>query len=126
VDGFAQPENIEKTLKLAKVLMIIALLRLIRLTDFLKELNIWNNLTKALTVLSGPFFALSITLWYVYMIYASVGVVWFGGKVTMENYALLEALEPDIEGNDYWQYLNFNDYGMAMNTLFAIMALNDW
>jgi predicted nucleic acid-binding protein len=79
----------EGEIVVAKILMVIALVRLVRLIDFLKELKVWLNLVKALDVLSGPFFALSITLWYIYMIYASLGVLWFGGKVNEDNFPLL-------------------------------------
>ena len=111
---------------MAKILLMVALCRLLRLTDFLKELTVWNNLVTSLTVLAGPFYSLSLSLWYIYMIFASVGVVWFGGKVSATKWPMLVALEPDLDGNDYWQYLNFNDFGMGINTLFAFMALNDW
>ena len=33
---------------------------------------------------------------------------------------------PDFEYESSWLYLNFNDYVMALNTLFGIMWQNDW
>ena len=33
---------------------------------------------------------------------------------------------PDFEYSPDWLYLNFNDYVMALNTLFGIMWQNDW
>ena len=33
---------------------------------------------------------------------------------------------PEFEYESSWLYLNFNDYVMALNTLFGIMWQNDW
>jgi len=59
-------------------------------------------------------------LYSLYLIYASIGVEFFGGMINQESVtALIEEYGDDID--ESWLYLNFNDYTMALNTLFGMM-----
>ena len=63
-----------------------------------------------------------MALYSLYLIYASLGIMWFGGLINTET---IEGFDEDIV-DESWVYLNFNDFIMAMNTLFGFMWQNDW
>ena len=52
-------------------------------------------------------------------------MAWFGGRISNDSIKLLIEEAPDIISYE-WVYLNFNDFIMAMNTLFGFMWQNDW
>ena len=60
------------------------------------------------------------------MIYACMGMYLFGGKINTNEMNRLVDKYPEFEYEEDWLYLNFNDYVMALNTLFGIMWQNDW
>ena len=72
-----------------------------------------------------PFFNFSLTLYSLYLIYACIGLEFFGGKINEEFIANLTDEQADIIDSS-WLYLNFNDYVMSLNTLFGLMWQNDW
>jgi hypothetical protein len=45
------------------------------------ELQMWRNLAKALNAFINPFFRIIITMYSMYVIYASLGMMAFGGKI---------------------------------------------
>jgi hypothetical protein len=59
----------------------------LRLTQFLEELEFWANLVRAIKALSVPFFKLGIAWFYIYNLYTTIGVRWFGGKISKNNIA---------------------------------------
>lgn len=61
-----------------------------------------------------------MTLYSLYLIYASIGQIFFGGLINTESITTFK----DVE--ESWVYLNFNDFIMSMNTLFGFMWQNDW
>ena len=69
-----------------------------------------------------PFTNLLMALYSLYLIYASLGIMWFGGLISRET---IKTFNLDIV-DEAWVYLNFNDFIMAMNTLFGFMWENDW
>lgn len=100
------------------------LLRALRMTALLNEIDLWRNFIRTIAALLRPFFNFSITLYSLYMIYASIGVSAFGGTLSQTRITELAAEDDTIDTT--WLYLNFNDYMMALNTLFGIMWQNDW
>ena len=48
--------------------------------------------------------------------------MWFGGLINRQT---IKTFNLDIV-DESWVYLNFNDFIMAMNTLFGFMWENDW
>ena len=75
--------------------------------------------------MSVPFFKLFVAWYYIYNLYATVGMRLFGGKISRDNITELQLMYPgDIDAD--WVYLNYNDYASGMMSLFGIMALNDW
>jgi hypothetical protein len=80
----------------------------------------------SLSALAVPAMQLSITLYYLYMIYGTLGVIWFGGKISEEDIIAWNAEDPSLDLDTEWVFLNFNDFGSAINSLFGMMALNDW
>jgi hypothetical protein len=58
------------------------------------------------------------------MIYGTLGVIWFGGKINTISISEWNAEDDGIDLD--WVFLNYNDFGSAINSLFGMMALNDW
>ena len=84
----------------------------------------WRNMMRSLQALAVPFLSLGVTLYYVYMIWATMGVSFFGGKINELTIDGLIVINDDYSRD--WVWLGCNDYGGALYTWFAIMALNDW
>ena len=103
---------------------MLIILRTLRLGDLLNELSLWRNMMRALQALSVPFFNLGVSMYFIYMLFAIIAVRWLGGRISTANINELVALDDNI--NSLWIWLNMNDYGAAINTLFGIMTLNDW
>lgn len=96
------------------------LLRSLRMTSLLNEIILWRNFARTIKALVRPFFNFSVTLYSLYLIYACIGLEFFGGKNNVQEINYLVAnYENDID--ESWLYLNFNDYVMSLNTLFGMM-----
>ena len=67
-----------------------------------------------------PLSRLSVTFGSLFFVYAAVGVSLFGGLISVSDLDAQEEFDPA------WVYLNFNDFLMALNTLFGIMWQNGW
>ena len=90
-------------------------------------MEIWRNFIRTLGALFKPFMNFSLTLYSLYLIYACIGLEFFGGKINQEFMtSIAENPEYADEVSPDWLYLNFNDFIMSMNTLFGLMWLNDW
>lgn len=59
------------------------LLRALRMTALLNEIDLWRNFIRTIKALLRPFFNFSITLYSLYMIYASLGISFFGGTISL-------------------------------------------
>ena len=107
------------------VISLGILVRSLRVSALLNEMEIWRNFIRTIRALFKPFMNFSLTLYSLYLIYASIGLEFFGGKINVEFMTRMQAdYADDISEN--WILLNFNDYIMSMNTLFGMMWLNDW
>ena len=95
-------------------------MRSLRTSALLNEMEIWRNFIRTISALFKPFMNFSLTLYSLYLIYASIGLEFFGGKVNQEFITAAIEKYPDDISED-WVYLNFNDYIMSMNTLFGMM-----
>jgi hypothetical protein len=94
------------------------------MADLLAELEIWRNLVRAMRALIKPSLNLVLTLYFIYMMYGTLGVRFFGGKISTANIPALQKTYDFIEPD--WVYMNYNDFGSAVVSLFGMMALNDW
>lgn len=61
---------------------MVILLRALRLTSLLNEIDLWRNFIRTIRALLRPFFNFSVTLYSLYMIYASIGMIVFGGAIS--------------------------------------------
>lgn len=68
-----------------------------------------------------PFLYMLACLYLVYYLFAIVGIYGLGGVIRQPNFHS----EGGIPNNLYY-LVNFNDLGMAMNTLYAFMIINNW
>lgn len=57
------------------------LLRSLRASALLNEMEIWRNFIRTIRALFKPFLNFSLTLYSLYLIYAAIGLELFGGKV---------------------------------------------
>ena len=108
-----------------EIQQLIILVRSLRITSFLMELQVWRNFLKAIQAFISPFLRIIMTLYSLYVIYASIGIMLFGGLINYESIKVLAANSNDVVDTE-WVYLNFNDFYMAFNTLFGMMWENDW
>ena len=95
------------------------LIRVMRVTSILNEVTLWRNFVRTLRALMKPFFNFGATLYSLYLIYASMGLEFFGGKINRQF--MQEMADKGFDFEDSWVYLNFNDFIMSLNTLFSIM-----
>ena len=68
---------------------LIILFRSLRVTSLLNEVDLWRNFIRTITALVKPFFNFAITLYSLFMIYASLGLEMFGGKMSKSELTLL-------------------------------------
>mmetsp|Transcript_7574 Transcript_7574/g.9135 ORF Transcript_7574/g.9135 Transcript_7574/m.9135 type:complete len:179 (+) Transcript_7574:2245-2781(+) len=59
------------------------LIRVLRVTSILNEITLWRNFVRTLRALVKPFFNFGATLYSLYLIYASIGLEFFGGKINV-------------------------------------------
>ena len=57
------------------------LLRSLRVSALLNEMEIWRNFIRTIRALLKPFMNFTVTLYSLYLIYAAIGLELFGGKV---------------------------------------------
>ena len=72
------------------------LLRSLRVTSNLNEIDLWRNFSRTIAALVKPFFNFSVTLYSLYMIYAALGQEIFGGKISTTKMEEMIILDPDI------------------------------
>jgi len=100
------------------------LLRSLRVVSVLNEITLWRNFVRTMRALVKPAFNFAVTLYSLYLIFASIGLEFMGGRISVDVVAQLQQLDSEV--SDTWVYLNFNDFVMSLNTLFGIMWQNDW
>lgn len=61
------------------------LLRVLRVTDVLVEITLWRNFIRTLRALMRPFFNFGVTLYSLYLIFASIGLECFGGLINQTS-----------------------------------------
>jgi hypothetical protein len=93
---------------------------MIRLFEFLNELEQWQFFMRTLNVLKGPFFNLCFTLYSLYFCYTIVGIHIYGGKVNMYEFSRMLYINQDFESGADYMWLNFNDFLSGLITLFSM------
>jgi len=101
--------------RLALALRTPRLLRLLTLVSRFQ--SILRRLLRLLPQLSGLFGA----LWFLFSVYAQLGVFLFGGKIYAGD-----AYERSSGAEDAYTYCNFNDFGSAFVSLFELLVVNNW
>lgn len=120
------PEELQDYAIFATYFNVILLVRMIKIFDFLSELEQWQFFMRTLSVLKGPFFNLTFTLYSLYFFYCLVGMQIYGGKITDVAFAKLFMLNPDFDSSPDYMWLNFNDFGSGLITLFSMQLFNNW
>jgi len=63
------------------ILSVLSLFRTLRKCELLTELELWNNMANSMKALSSSFMALFASLYFLYMIYAVLGMRLYGGMI---------------------------------------------
>ena len=121
--GYAVFEKQLKTIRISyeDIASVTVIMRVIRLTDFFIELQPFTMIYRTCVAFIGPFASMLAALYLVFYIYASIGMVWFGGCITTIS---AQVDDPSIPALYY--LMNFNDFGTSIITLFHIMVVNNW
>ena len=105
------------------ILSILAVFRTMRIEELLKEMELWRNMANSMSALSSSFLALFVSLYFLYMIYAVIGMRLYGGMIN--KHSIVE-LNKNYGIEILWVYVNFNDYASGLITLYGVMTLNGW
>lgn len=66
------------------ILSITILVRSLRVSALLNEIEVWRNFIRTIRALFKPFLNFSLTLYSLYLIYAAIGLEFFGGKINKQ------------------------------------------
>lgn len=105
----------------ASMLSFAFLLRNLRVSILLQERREFKVIMEMVMKMTVPFLYMLACLYLVYYLFAIVGIYGLGGVIRQPNFHS----EGGIPNNLYY-LVNFNDLGMAMNTLYAFMIINNW
>lgn len=123
-EGGADPELRRAFLDLVQVLILV---RLLRITKFLDELEQWEFFVRSIKVMQGPFFNLCLSVYSVFFFYTLIGMDLFGGKINCQLFVDIDRINgEDSEISPDYMWLNFNDYASGLITLFSMMLFNNW
>ena len=64
---------------------------------------------------------MTLSLYTVFFLYAIIGQVWFGSKVSIYSAQIYNATIPPL-----YYMMNFNDFASSLITLFHLMVVNNW
>ena len=64
---------------------MIILVRALRITSYMMELQMWRNFIRAIVAFLKPFARICATLYSLYVIYASIGIQAFGGLINTNS-----------------------------------------
>ena len=109
------------------MLQVVMLLRLLRIFEFLSELEQWDFFSRAVNVMKGPFFNLVFSLYSLFFLYSLIGGEIYGGLIDTELFKLIDEINGDnTEIGPSYMWLNFNDFASGIITLFSMMLFNNW
>lgn len=123
LDGGADVETRRAFLDLVQVLILV---RLLRITKFLDELEQWEFFVRSIKVMQGPFFNLCFSVYSVFYFYTLIGMEVFGGKINCQLFKDINNLNEDTDISPDYMWLNFNDFASGLITLFSMMLFNNW
>ena len=104
---------------ISQYVLLLRLTRTLRLVVLVRRFNeifaIFVDLLPAFSTLFGM-------MWTVFSIFASVGMVFFGGKI---RYSSKELNGTEYAESNYYAN-NFNDFASSLVTLFELLVVNNW
>lgn len=107
---------------ITKLLEIIIFVRFLRVISLFYELQKFRIIIETIVNLMSPFWALITVQFSVNYVYCLIGQALAGGMVDYDNKQILWSDNvPDI-----YIFVNFNDMGNGLLTLFDLMVLNNW
>jgi len=105
-----------------RLIEIIAVLRILRIFTFLKELRQWKIILRTIDALLNPFYTLLLIQIMIYYSFSVIGDVCFGGTIGRNS----EEIFRDLSVANNYVYLNFNDGASSFVTLFMCMLVSSW
>jgi Ion transport protein len=107
---------------LVKFLEAITIIRLLRLTIYLEEMQTFRIIVETLKSLMSPFWSVITVLFSIFYVFAVIGMAMFGGKISVYT----EAIRNNDSTPFNWGLNNFNDFTASFVTLFELMVVNNW
>jgi hypothetical protein len=107
---------------IVKLLEMVIFMRMLKLLTLLYEIKVMRIIIETMRNLVKPLLNLFGVLFTIYYLFALIGMLAFGGKVTKNAAAIIE--DPGIP--DTYHLDNFNDLLSSLVTLFTLMVVNNW
>jgi len=117
--------NLYSNSALIKYIIMARVLRLLRLLFAVPIFRIFGAVSLEIIPTASD---LGLVLLFLSYLFASLGVIFFGGKITRDpDNPLADAImmADDFVNNQYWPN-NFNDILSGMNVLFNWLVINNW
>ena len=105
----------------ATLLQFGFLLRNLRISILLEELQSFKVIMQMVMKMTAPLLTQLACLYIIYFIFAMIGMYGMGGQIREPNFHG----EGGIPNNLYYM-VNFNDLGTSITTLYAFMIINNW
>ena len=113
--------SLSTQIRMVELLALLFLFRLPIVCTLFMELKDFQVIMLTGKKMLSPFLSVLFSLYLVIFMFKTVGVLWFGGLVT-----LAEAQNIGNIGSTLNYLLNFNDTYSAMLTLFVVLVSNNW
>jgi two pore calcium channel protein len=113
---------VSQLVPICDVIQYILLLRLTRTLRLVVLVRRFNEIFGTFVDLIPAFSTLFGMMWTVFSVFASIGMVLFGGRVRYSSIALNGT---DYAESDYFAN-NFNDFTSSLVTLFELLVVNNW
>ena len=105
-----------------KVLQVIIFIRMLKLLTLTYEIKVMRVIFETLKNLLGPLNNLIVVMLTIFYVFAQMGMIIFGGKITEDAPEILH--DQSIPDNYY--LMNFNDLMSSLITEFVLIVVNNW
>ena len=101
---------------------MIVFVRTLKLLTLLYEIKVMRIIIETMRNMMLPLVYLMSLLFFIYYIFANIGMLMFGGRIKKN----LAVLQRDSTIPDTYHLDNFNDLLSSFVTLFTLMVVNNW
>ena len=107
---------------IVKLFELIIFVRALKLLTLLYEIKVMRVIFETLKNLLGPLNNLIVVMLTIFYVFAQMGMIIFGGKITEDAPEILH--DQSIPDNYY--LMNFNDLMSSLITEFVLIVVNNW